>query len=133
MANFLNQKLGFNDIRVLTDDSHNPSDLPTKRNILEAMKALVCGARPGDSFFFYFSGHGMQVKDLDGDELDGLDECICAMDYRGDDSDENPNGNTRGLIVDDTMHDIMVKHLPPQCRLTAIFDVSRINDMTWYD
>jgi len=34
---------------------------------------------------FYFSGHGIQIKDTDGDESDGLDECICAMDYRGDD------------------------------------------------
>jgi hypothetical protein len=48
------------------------------------------------------------------------------MDYRGDHPDQD--SNTPGLIVDDTMHDIMVKHLPPQCRLTAVFDVSQIND-----
>ena len=30
---------------------------------------------------------------------------------------------TNGHIVDDLMHDIMVKPLPPGCRLTAIFDV----------
>ena len=27
------------------------------------------------------------------------------------------------------MHELMVKSLPQQCRLTAIFDVSQINDM----
>ncbi|KAF8501495.1 Metacaspase-1 [Russula emetica] len=120
VADFLHYKLGFarNDIRVITDD--NPDDLPTKENIIEAMKTLVRGAQAGDSFFFYFSGHGIQIKDRDGDESDGLDECICAMDYRGDDPD--PDCNTPGLIVDDTMHDLMVKPLPPQCRLTAVYD-----------
>ena len=29
------------------------------------------------------------------------------------------------------MHELMVKSLPQQCRLTAIFDVSQINDMIW--
>ncbi len=67
------------------------------------------------------SGHGVQIKDRDGDEADGLDECssllcplgemhvtkgisigICAMDYRGDDL--NPTADTRGLIVDDVSH-----------------------------
>jgi uncharacterized caspase-like protein len=120
VAYFLEYALGFahHDIRIITDD--NPDDLPTKENILKAMRELVHGAQPGDSFFFYFSGHGMQIKDLEGDELDGLDECICAMDYRGD--QQYQDCNTPGLIVDDTMHEIMVEPLPPQCRLTAIFD-----------
>jgi hypothetical protein len=30
------------------------------------------------------------------------------------------------------MHELMVKPLPPQCRLIAIFDVSQINDTIWY-
>ena len=29
------------------------------------------------------------------------------------------------------MHELMVKSLPEKCRLTTIFDVSRINDMIW--
>jgi hypothetical protein len=30
------------------------------------------------------------------------------------------------------MHKIMVRSLPPQCRLTAIFDVSQVNNvMAW--
>lgn len=72
---------------------------------------------------------------------------ICAVDYLG-----NPylNADTPGLIVDDVgrleqqrvccrsilysffpqiMHEIMVKSLPPQCHLTAIFDVRIINDV----
>jgi len=120
MTSFLLFNLGFafDDVRVITDE--NPWNLPTKENILEAMRALVYDAQPHDSFFFYFSGHGIQIKDINGDESDGLDECICAMDYIGD--DPYPNSDTPGVIVDDIMHEIMVKPLPPQCRLTTIFD-----------
>ncbi|KAI0273265.1 peptidase C14, caspase domain-containing protein [Russula aff. rugulosa BPL654] len=116
MENFLHDNLGFayDDIRVMTDD--NQSDHPTKENILRAMKALVNGARPNDSFFFYFSGRAFQIKGFDG----GLDECICATDYPGDDL--YPDSDTPGIIVNDTMHDLMVKPLPSACRLTAVFD-----------
>ncbi|KAN0120869.1 Caspase domain containing protein [Russula decolorans] len=120
VAEFLHDERGFahNDIRIITDDI--PGDLPTKENILKAMKTLVRGAQPGDLFFVYFSGQGIQIKRRDGHESDRLHECICAIDYRGDDL--YPDSNTAGLIVDDTMHELMVKPLPPQCRLTAIFD-----------
>lgn len=37
-------------------------------------------ARPGDLVVFYFSGHGSQVRDRNGDEADGLDETICPSD-----------------------------------------------------
>jgi len=121
MANFLRDYMDFahDDIRVMTDES-SPWNLPTKENISRELAALVYDARPHDSLFFYFSGHAFQIEDLNGDELDGFDECICAMDYLGD--DPSPTSDTPGVIVDDTMHDIMVKPLPPGCRLTAIFD-----------
>ena len=57
------------------------------------------------------AGHGGQTKDLDGDEEDGYDEVIYPVDFR-----------QVGHIVDDEMHDIMVKPLQPGVRLTAIFD-----------
>lgn len=76
------------------------------------------------------SGHGGQTKDLDGDEDDGFDEGQCNI-------HQNPiaaympfvviyplDFETAGHIVDDLMHDIMVRPLPPGCRMTAIFDVS---------
>ncbi|KAI9450159.1 peptidase C14, caspase domain-containing protein [Lactarius psammicola] len=73
MATFLHDYLGFewNDMRVLTDDQ----TIPNRNNIIEAMHWLVEGAQPGDTLFYYFSGHAMQIKDIDGDELDECDEC----------------------------------------------------------
>ena len=31
------------------------------------------------------------------------------------------------------MHEVMVKYLPQQCRLTAIFEVNQINNIATYD
>lgn len=93
------------------DDQQNPICQPTKENILRAMNWLVQGCQPNDSLFFHFSGHGGQTEDLDGDEDDGYDEVIYPVDYK-----------TSGHIVDDQIHDILVKPLPAGARLTAIFD-----------
>ncbi|KZT42184.1 peptidase C14 [Sistotremastrum suecicum HHB10207 ss-3] len=111
--NFLCQFFGYkeDDIVVLTDDSSNPVGLPTRDNIMRAMQWLVRDARPDDSLFFHYSGHGGQTKDLDGDEEDGQDEVIYPMDFK-----------ETSHIVDDVTNMTQVKPLPPGCRLTAIFD-----------
>ena len=84
----------------LTDDSPNPRQQPTRANILDAMHWLVTKACPHDSLFFHCmlfvpvacsygahvvaldSGHGSQVKDTNGDEIDGYDEVIFPVDYK---------------------------------------------------
>jgi uncharacterized caspase-like protein len=71
--------------------------MPTRANIIDAMKWLVKDARKHDSLFFHFSGHGAQVPDLDGDEVDGFDEIIFPVDHK-----------TQGYILDDLLHSIMV-------------------------
>ncbi|KAF5321346.1 hypothetical protein D9619_000540 [Psilocybe cf. subviscida] len=113
IQNFLITQYGYKkeDMVTLTDDATNPRMQPTHANIVAAMQWLVDGANPNDSLFFHYSGHGGQTKDLDGDEADGYDEVIYPVDYE-----------SAGHIVDDEMHDMMVKPLPAGCRLTAIFD-----------
>jgi hypothetical protein len=113
MQRFLCTYYGYQkeDIVMLTDDSTNPRLMPTRGNMLQAMQWLVHGAAPHDSLFFHYSGHGGQAKDLDGDEDDGFDEVIYPMDFKAN-----------GHIVDDLMHETMVRPLPVGCRLTAIFD-----------
>ena len=55
----------------------------TKAEVLQAFQRwLIAGSTPGDEIFFYFSGHGSQVEDLDGDEEDGLDETLVAYDLK---------------------------------------------------
>jgi metacaspase-1 len=96
---------------MLRDDSPDPVKQPTRHNMLRAMHWLVSDAQPNDSLFFHYSGHGGQTEDLDGDEDDGFDEVIYPVDFK-----------QNGFIVDDQIHDIMVRPLRPGVRLTAIFD-----------
>lgn len=113
MSTFLNQHYGYawDDMVILTDDQHENARIPTRDNIIRAMQWLVRDARPNDSYFFHMSGHGGLVPDQDGDEEDGFDSCIYPLDFE-----------YSGPLIDDHMHDIMVKPLPPGCKLTALFD-----------
>ncbi|KAH7335588.1 caspase domain-containing protein [Rhizoctonia solani] len=110
MAGFLIHHLGFSEQNIikLTDDTPDHGRLPTRANIISAMNWLVKDAKPGDSLFFHFSGHGGQAEDLEGDEIDGYDE------------DESPLLTFENQM----MHDLIVRPLPPGCRLTALFDCS---------
>ncbi|KZP14335.1 hypothetical protein FIBSPDRAFT_921414 [Athelia psychrophila] len=113
MCKFMMNRHGYKaeDIVLLTDDSEHARQLPTKKNITDAMRWLVRGAKAHDSLFFHYSGHGGQTRDLDGDEIDGYDEVIFPVDYL-----------TAGHLVDDEMNKLLVRRLPRACRLTAVFD-----------
>jgi uncharacterized caspase-like protein len=113
MRNFLIKHWGYKsgDIVILTDDATNQRQLPTKRNIIDAMRWLVRDAQCHDALLFHYSGHGGQTKDMNGDEIDGYDEVIFPLDFA-----------RAGHIVDDDMNTMMVKSLPQGCRLTAVFD-----------
>lgn len=53
----------------------------TKFAILSGLQWLISRGGPGDDLVFQFSGHGSQVPDLNGDEIDKLDEILCPYDY----------------------------------------------------
>ncbi|PNS21275.1 hypothetical protein CAC42_1054 [Sphaceloma murrayae] len=110
---YLNEYFGYKreDMVILTDDQQNAMSQPTKANMIRAMHWLVKDARPNDSLFFHYSGHGGQTRDLDGDEDDGVDEVVYPVDFR-----------QAGHIVDDELHNLLVRPLQPGVRLTAIFD-----------
>lgn len=52
----------------------------TKKEIVSAFRTLSEECRKGDIVYIHFSGHGQQMKDVDGDETDGLDECWIPYD-----------------------------------------------------
>lgn len=88
------------------------SDLvPTKKNILEQMKWLVEGSQAGDSLVFYFSGHGIQHTDSKQDEIDGMDESICPVDFMQE-----------GAILDNDINSILVWPLKQGVTLHVIVD-----------
>ncbi|KAK0459891.1 caspase-like protein [Armillaria novae-zelandiae] len=100
------QENGYEDITVLTDEADSKKK-PTRSNILEALYKIFREAQPNDSLFLHYSGHGDQIPDTDGDEIDGKDERSVGCDWLG--------------ITDDELHK-MLQSLPSGCQLTAFFD-----------
>jgi uncharacterized caspase-like protein len=75
------ESFGFStdNIEVLVDTGDGTK--PTGKTIKDKLATLVFACRPGDVLFFYFSGHGTQLKDDNADETtDAKDEAICPSD-----------------------------------------------------
>lgn len=87
----------------------------TRGAILRAMKKLGRRARAGDQVVLYFSGHGSQMTDREGDEGDGLDETIVPFDS-GRDGAENRD------VTDDEINYWAAGVLEVTPHLTLIFD-----------
>ncbi len=87
-------------MRILTDRR------ATRAAILDGLKWLVKGAKKGDTLIFHYSGHGSQVADVSGDEVDCKDETICPYDYaasgmiRDDDFRKIFSGLAAGVNLD---------------------------------
>lgn len=98
MQKLLTERLGFDraSIRVLKDGQ------ATRAEILSSMNGwLVDATKPGDRVYLYFSGHGLQVKDTDGDEADGLDEAIAPADIAAGETD------WQGAVLDDEIDAVL--------------------------
>lgn len=77
MKQILISRYGFLEGDILLLKDHEA----TRDNILKKFKDwLIQGSREGDTVLFFFSGHGAQVNDQNGDEEDGLDEAFCPYD-----------------------------------------------------
>lgn len=112
MRKLLEEKYGFNEIRMLNEDPAEPeNERPTKKNILEGMRWLVDDCMPGDALVLHYSGHGVQRKDKNGDELTGMDDALVPLDFK-----------KKGLLVDDEINEIIVRKIPTGVRLHAIMD-----------
>ena len=110
MADILTSFYGFqaDEIRTIVDES------VTRNNLMNRLDWLLDEAHEGDTLVFHFSGHGSQIQDRDGDELeDGLDEILCLhdMDFRNPDS----------YLIDDDFNDI-IDRLPKGVILTVCID-----------
>lgn len=91
-------------MRIVTDTR------ATRVAILSGFKWLITGAKKGDVLVFHYSGHGSQIADVGGEELDGKDETICPHDYA-----------TAGMIKDDDLRG-MLAGLPAGVNLDVFLD-----------
>ena len=115
MYNLLTTQFKFDptNVRVLVDER------ATKRGILERLEWLLTGYKLGDELIFYYSGHGSQVRDRNGDELeDQLDEILCPYDLNWDD-----------LLTDDYLG-ALFKQIPKGVYLSMVCDSCHSGTMT---
>jgi len=76
------------------------NDEATCENIKSALSKMIGEAEPGDNVIFQFSGHGSFVPDEDGDESDGVDECLVPYDF------------SNGVLLDDDLYKIFSSKKP---------------------
>lgn len=103
--NIASRLVGFKTINKLTDYT---AMKPTKVNIVREFTKLVSDAVSGDCLLFAFSGHGSQVNDNNGDEVDGKDEGLYTLDNK--------------LIIDDELNLIIRKRLRTGVTLFVLTD-----------
>lgn len=130
VRNYLLGQGGFtqDQLVVLVDEatpfSTKPT-VPTKANILKAFSELVAWAgqtlqknpEAQPEIFFHYSGHGTNVADSNGDELDGQDECLVPRDFA--------KGN---LLKDDEIFKALIQplgKLSPNIKLVSVIDACR--------
>jgi hypothetical protein len=108
--NILIEQFGFTEENIeIQCESLNSDSKPTYRNILAGIERLVEKSQQGyGKLWFQFSGHGVQVRDRDGDEIDGWDESFVTSDYL--------------YMVDDELRQCLVNAINPASHLFCLID-----------
>jgi len=92
-------------IKKLTD---NTPLKPTRANIINELTSLLKNSTTGDILFFFYSGHGSNTVDRNGEEKDGRDEMIIPIDLK--------------IILDDELKKIIQDNLKWGVTIFAMFD-----------
>lgn len=102
----VNYGIAEEDILVLTEKE---TKQPTYANIIYGINWLVEKNRQGyKNIWFQYSGHGYYKKDRNGDELDGMDECIVTVDTK--------------FITDDVLKTNLVNRMSDDVNMICIMD-----------
>ena len=107
-------------ITKLSDDTTNPSLIPNRTNILTHLTKLINDSASYSEIWFHYSGHGSQIRDVNRDETDGLDEVIIPVDFQ-----------TSGVITDDELFQIIKLS---KCKTILVFDSchsASVCDLQW--
>ena len=99
-------------VHLLTNDAAN------KKGIFKAIEEnLIQKVSTEDQVVFYFSGHGTQVHDFNGDEEDQMDEALCPVNI----FDATPVQADQ-YITDDELGELLGQVRNKSAKLTAIID-----------
>jgi len=106
--------MGFEDSQIhsLLDEQS------TAENVISEISGwLTEGVQPSDRVIFYFSGHGSNVPDVDGDEADGVDEVLVTHDVRR--VSVNGRASLAGVVQDDVLNRLLAA-IPSRNILTIV-------------
>ncbi|MCV6584706.1 MAG: caspase family protein, partial [Marinibacterium sp.] len=112
------------DIVVLSDPGLSlPGNVqtaaPTKSEILDRFAHVIDESAPGDTVLFYFSGHGTQAPDQDGDEQGGADELFLPRDAG---AWNGGLGEVENAIRDDDLGALVARATAKGVRVVGIVD-----------
>ncbi|KAJ9469085.1 Metacaspase-1 [Diplonema papillatum] len=97
-------------MQVLTEDSQATQLIPTRANIIAAIKWLVKDVKAGDVLFLYYNGYGSVVPDY---EAVSLSDAIAPLDF-----------SHKGFITSDELHSIALRDLPKEAKLIIVCDIA---------
>ena len=80
---------------------------------LEATLSVAASAQGKTHVVIFYSGHGTQVPDADGDEADHLDEAIVPWDF---------DGSANSVITDDMIYERCEKYYQKRMTIDLIYD-----------
>jgi hypothetical protein len=89
-------------------------------NIMRAInnaRALAANVTDPSIVIYHQSSHGLQVRDRDGDEYDGMDEAVCTYDTYWD----NKENEWQHVLTDDEFHTLF-SDFPPSVLVLGVFD-----------
>ena len=92
---------------------------PTKSNIIKAFQNAIDQSEAGDTVVFYFSGHGSQAPDADGDEQGGYDEIFLPKDAK---SWNGSIGQVENAILDDEFNTLARQSMAKDLKLIVFID-----------
>ena len=116
---------GFNDTLILKNEH------ATKSGVITSIKKLTTDSKTGDVVILHFSTHGQQVKDINGDEVDNMDEAIVCYD-----TPKTPTSkiqDSRNHLLDDELKIYLValrQRLGAKGQLLVFFDACHSNSMS---
>lgn len=110
MAMVCKTLMGIQNVTLYTDDK-TPADT-TKAGIIQRLTELATAsvAEKLDLVWVHYSGHGSYMRDTNGDERDGRDECLVPSDFM-----------TAGFLMDDVLSMVFAK-FNPKTRVICVFD-----------
>lgn len=120
MQTMLRNVYGYDNTNIVSLRDDYPAMMPSRRNILAQLSALVYQSAQLSEIWFHYSGHGSQIRDLNGDEVSGLDDILVPSDY-----------DSAGIITDDELYSLIQQIKCPAMILIDSCHSGSACDLPW--